>query len=238
MFSSGLSLRTLAALRLGTDCFAGSIPSPYAFYLWAPHHIGAGVALLVGLAVWQTVGGSRRLALLAPVLLFAVAGYSVYLAIPVFVALALYGLLDSAAGRADKTAMRRLLSWATVAAATVLLALPYLRDLLTTVAAETSGIVLFISSNGLSWTDGAFFTDFLGDSWLTRLLDAPLHWLIDAGGLLVFGVVGWIVFWRKLGSGRGEWKSEKQVALLLLFISGASLVVTTCCSHRAGRSRS
>ena len=89
VFSSGLSLRTLAALRLGTDCFAGSIPSPYAFYLWAPHHIGAGVALLVGLAVWQTVGGSRRLALLAPVLLFAVAGYSVYVAISVFVVLAI-----------------------------------------------------------------------------------------------------------------------------------------------------
>ena len=161
VFSSGLSLRTLATLRLGTDCFAGSIPSPYASYLWAPHHIGAGVALLVGLAVWQTVGGSRRLALLAPVLLFAVAGYSVYLAIPVFVALALYGLLDSAAGRADKTAMRRLLSWAAVAAATVLLALPYLRDLLTTVAAETSGIVLYVSSNGLTWTDGAFFAELL-----------------------------------------------------------------------------
>ena len=72
--------------------------------------------------------------------------------------------------------MRRLLSWAAVAAATVLLCAAYLRDLLTTVAAETSGIVLSIPSNGLSWTDGAFFTGFLGDSWFTRPLDAPLHW--------------------------------------------------------------
>ncbi len=232
VLSSGLSLRTLATLRLGTDCFAGSIPSPYAAYLWAPHHIGAGVALLAGLAVWQTVGGSRRLALLAPVLLFAVAGYSVYFAIPVFVALALYGLLESAAGRADKTAMRRLLSWAAVAAATVLLALPYLRDLLTTVAAETSGIVLYVSSNGSTWTDGAFFASFLRDSWLTRLLDAPLHWVIDVGGLLVFGVVGWIVFWRNLEPGRGEWTTERRVALLLLFIGGASLIVTTFFTSR------
>ena len=208
------------------------IPSPYASFLWAPHHIGAGIALLVGLAVWQTIGGSRRLALLAPVLLFAVVGYSVYVAIPVFVALALYGLLDSASGRADKTAMRRLLSWVAVAAATVLLALPYFRDLLTTIAAETSGIVLFIASNGLSWTDGAFFAEFLGDGWPIRLLDAPLHWLIDVGGLLVFGVVGWIAFWKRAGSGRGEWTKERQVALLLLFISGASLVVTTLFTSR------
>ena len=56
--------------------------------------------------------------------------------------------------------------------------------------------------------------------------------MIDAGGLLLFGVVGWIAFWRKLGPGRGEWNSEKQVALLLLLASGASLVVTLLFTSR------
>jgi hypothetical protein len=238
LLESGLSLRALAELRLGVDCFAGSIPSPYAFYLWAPHHIAAGVALLVGVLVWMTADGRRRTddgglrsAVVLPIVFFAIAGYSVYVAIPVAVALVVFALIDAFAGRRDGRALRRLVGWSAVAAATVLLAWPYLHGLVGTLGAETSGIVLHVPGNGESWADGAVVAALLGDRWPARLLDLPLRLLIDAGGLLVAGVVGWVVWWRRQRASPWE-QPEQQVAVVLLLAGGASLVITALFSSR------
>lgn len=183
----------------------GSIGSFYHFYTWVPQHLASGLVFALGVTLYALLGrsASRRLALLLPVLLFALGGYSIYVAVPVVVALLLYASVDSghallARARPTETGRRwqPLLAWLAIALASLLVAWPYLLDLWSVRGAETAGLALAIASNGLDWLDGALFRQLFGPRGWAHLLDAPLYFLLELGALLVFGLWGWASYAR------------------------------------------
>lgn len=213
----GLSAQALL-VSLGVDGWLdpaqrGSIGSFYHFYTWVPQHLAAGLVFVLGVTLYALLGRTpRRLAGLLPFLLLALAGYSVYVAIPVVAALLLYAVGDSVRAALAKprppATVRRLgpaLGWLAVASASLLVAFPYLRDLWRVRQAETAGLVFAVASNGLDWLDGALFRQLFGPRWWAHVLDAPLYFLLELGALLVFGLWGWWTYTR-----RGAEESQSQ----------------------------
>lgn len=213
----GLTAQALL-VSLGVDGWLapaqrGGIGSFYHFYTWVPQHLAAGLVYVLGVALYAVLGRrSRRLAGLLPFLLLALAGYSVYVALPVIVALLFYAIFDS--GRAmlarpqpqgSRQRWRPLLTWLAIACASVLVAWPYLADLWRVRQAETAGLAFAVASNGLDWLDGAFFRQIFGPRWWAHLMDAPLYFLLELGALLVFGLWGWWVYVQR---GRGESQTQ------------------------------
>lgn len=232
----GGSLLSPFLLEGGLNCRDGRILNIYSFYIWAPHHAAAGVAFVLGVTLFSALGRSRRLIALLPFLLLAVIGHSVYVAVPVFSALGLYALWDIFTQRRSAPAAlgRTLAGWLAVAAGFVIVGFPPLRDLSATSGAETSGLMLYISRVGATWQEGAIFTQILGDHWLTRLLDAPLHYLIDMGLPLVLGLLGAYLYVRQrraaarrlAGNGSDEATSASDRAALWLLALAAVLALS------------
>lgn len=199
LLAQGWTLRAFVGLSPVFNC-QDRLVSLYSAYLWAPHHVAAGLVFLLLALLLSLLGQTRRLAALLPLLLVALAGYSVYVAVPVFAALAIYALLDVAArgrsvpGRRGRAIATALAGWAGVAGAFALLSLPYLRDLLVVTSAESAGLTLYIARNGRTWYTGGVALHLLGDHRITRLLDAPAHYLLHLGPALILGAAGWLLY--------------------------------------------
>lgn len=236
LLAEGWTMRAFVGLTPVFNC-QDRLVGLYSAYLWAPHHVAAGLVTLLMVVLLSLLGQTRRLALLLPLLLFALVGFSVYVAAPVLLALAIYAALDVAArGRAAPGAQRRwavaraLAGWAAVAGGFLVVSLPYLRDLLSVSGAETSGLALAIVRNGRTWYTGGVFLSLLGDYWITRLLDAPGHYLLHIGPALFLGVAGWLFYQRQLRSQAaqdGATLGAERLAARFLALGGAAALFLT-----------
>jgi len=154
--------------------------APYLAAVWAPQHVLAACAGVLGFH-WlsrPTVGGENRLdAIPAAMLLAATPMLSAY------VGLAVASGLTVAFVVATTPAERR--RWLATGAVASLLALPFLR----LGASASSGLALAPSAAG-SWRNGALFATLFGDGLVPRLLDTPSVYVFDFGILGVLAGLG------------------------------------------------
>lgn len=195
---------TPAAIFLAADHVDGWTPatylrlnSLYVHYLWVPQHVAGLLAFVLGLYLFREVPGRRRLVLFAPLLLVSMLGHSAWIALVGLACLGLYALLDLArrwrAGGRPALA-RALAAYALVAGAFLLVCLPLAREMLGP-HAPRSGLALEIPLTS-SWPPLTPFKNAFGSGSLPRLLDLPLHYLVELGAGLVCGLAGLWLFRR------------------------------------------
>lgn len=218
-------------LALPHDHIDNWIPTQYlristfmVHHLWVPQHLTALLAVTVGMYLYSTqsygdssaavgddrAAGWRWLPVLA-LLIAALPGYSAWIGLVVFAALLLFGLhqvgrlwLDG--DRSD--AIRRLGGYGLLALGGLILALPVILALRGNRSAQ-AGITFEIPRQFGDWP------------WLSSIwwVDLPLHYLIEMGGLLVGGLLGWRLFYAQ---------NRRQEPLLpflsLLLVIGLGLV--------------
>lgn len=172
--------------------------SLYVHYLWVPQHVTGLLAFVLGLYLFRETPDRRRLAIFAPLLLAALLGHSAWVALVAFTCLGLYALYDlfrrwQSGRRGDM--LRALAAYTGVALVFLLLSLPLLAEMLGPDAPK-SGVVFEIPLTG-SWPVLTPFKNHLGPTTLARLLDLPLHYLVELGAALVCGLAGLWLFRRR-----------------------------------------
>ncbi len=176
------------ALRLNTF---------YAHHVWVPQHLTGLTILCLGCYLYLRVRERRKLLVILPLLLFALLGHSTWIAVIVCGCLFLFALFDifsTFRHNGLDAARHRFLSYATIAAAFALIAAPFILSLLGNNGPKSGIAFVFPQLN--SWLLLRPFENFLGLSLWTRLLDLPIHFLIELGLLLIAGLGGFILFWR------------------------------------------
>lgn len=239
----GWSLTALKSLYNGLTCEAGPLSSLFDFYVWTPHHLAAGMVYALWLVLNIFMARGIRFIIITAFLMFALIGFSVYVAIPIFLALIpLVGLeIASQVNRQGngirwRRGVNVIASWMAIGVLFLVIAYPYLRDLSGVADAETAGVLFHISSNGDSWKVGALFVPWLGDTPIHRLLDAPTHYILDIGLLLILGGLG-VYFDRRYAflaynseeQSVQHWRKARFIIIMAAFFS---LLITLFMSSR------
>lgn len=224
---------TLTAL-IGINHIDSWAPAPqlrlnafYVHYLWVPQHVAGLLAFWLGLYYFRETRSRIRLLVIAPFLLLAMLGHSVWIAMIGFGCLTLYALFDLGqrwrAG--EKQALKRSFSaYAVVAVAFLIIVLPLARELLSQDAPK-SGLVFEIPMGG-SWPPLTPFKTYFGNTSFTRLLDLPIHYFFELGAALVCGLAGWWLF-------KKERRDEPLLPLLTLVIVLGFVTISSVASGRA-----
>ncbi len=148
--------------------------APYLATVWAPQHVLAACAGVLGfhwLSTKPHVSNNRLDVVPAAMLLAATPMLSAYVGLAVASGLAVaFAVATTSAERGR---------WLSAGVVALLLALPFLR----LGASGASGLQLAPSAAG-SWRNGALFTALLGDGVATRILDTPALYVLD------FGIIG------------------------------------------------
>ncbi len=224
---------TASAFRL-VDHIDSWAPAPYlrlnslyVTYLWVPQHVAGLLALFLGLYFFREASHRVRLATVAPLILLAMLGHSTWIALVGFVCLALYALFDIGKqwyGDHRHDAARVLGAYALVALGFLVISAPFLRELISS-SAPKSGIVFEIPLTGKWQVLSPFKTYFPGSPW-ARLLDLPIHYLVELGALLLCGLGGLWLF-------RAKRRNEPLFPFFILTIIIGFLAISFLASGRA-----
>jgi hypothetical protein len=169
----------------------------FAHHIWVPQHLTGLTILCLGCYLYLKVKDRRKLLVILPLLLFALLGHSTWIAAVVSGCLFLFALLQmvEAYYRRGWSAARTLfLGYAIIALAFMAVAAPFILSLFGPQAPQ-SGIVFEIPTLD-SWSILRPFQARFGPTLWARLLDLPLHFLVEMGALLVAGLAGLALFWR------------------------------------------
>jgi hypothetical protein len=169
----------------------------YAHYIWVPQHLTALTILCLGCYLYLTVPERRKLLLIFPLLLCTLLGHSTWIALIVFGSLflfALFQLIATYRRRGLAAAHPLLTAYLIIALGFGLVAAPFILTLLGP-NAPRSGIAFEIPRLDSWWVLRPLQATF-GPALWARLLDLPLHFLIELGALLIAGLAGLILFWR------------------------------------------
>ncbi|MDM8526788.1 hypothetical protein QUF58_01140 [Anaerolineales bacterium HSG24] len=189
----------ISALSLRMNTF-------YAHHVWVPQHLTGLTIICLGCYLYLTVENRRKLLIIYPLLLFSLLGHSTWIAVIVATSLFLFALLQIFSayqpqimpwGNPSELSARNLfLVYALIAVSTIIIAAPFISPLLGENAPK-SGIVFEIPYLD-SWPMLRPIQANVGPTMLARLLDLPLHFLIEMGALIVVGLAGIISYWRLL----------------------------------------
>ncbi len=203
------------------------IPSPWRIhnlmtqFMWCPQHV-AGMLIVLLAAMWlrQYPQGAWWLAI-GPALALALLGTSVYLAMTVFAAAAVYWASRAMENRLQRGRWGRwLVCGVALALLTLLLALPQVFGYLEMSRRGVGGLTM-------AWPsfDYAFAGRLLAPGPLANWLDAPWVWMVELGiGGLAIALVG-SAFWG------AAWRDHGLRLLLLSGVAGLTAVYLLRSSH-------
>lgn len=191
----------LAAETLtGWSSCLSNVHDMYSHAVWAPHHLAGAAVFLLILVLWATLGRRLRFAIVLPLLLSSLLGFSAYVFVPVAATLCLFALHDtlSQAGHPVLISqVKSILGWGAIGLVWLVVSFPMLSDLWQARAVPGVGLALQVAFNGINWRQGAFVNVVIGRQPLGRLLDAPLFFALELGAVLFLGGAGYWVIWRR-----------------------------------------
>jgi hypothetical protein len=170
----------------------------FAYHIWVPQHLTGLTILCLGCYLYLKVEDRRKLLIVTPVLLFALLGHSTWIAALVSGCLFVFALIQilTTYRRHGRSAAGQLfLGYALVALVFLAVATPFILTLIGPNAPK-SGIAFEIPTLD-SWQILRPFQVRFGPTVWARLLDLPLHLLIEIGALLIAGLAGLILFSRR-----------------------------------------
>ncbi|MBN1218424.1 MAG: hypothetical protein JXM69_05830 [Anaerolineae bacterium] len=169
----------------------------FAHHIWVPQHLTGLTILCLGCYLYLTLKNRRKLLMMLPLLLFALVGHSTWIAVVTLGCLFLFALLQiGMTARVQGLAATRtlFLGYVIIALIFTAVAAPFLLCLIGPQAPK-SGLVFEIPKLD-SWSILRPFQASFGPTIWARLLDLPLHFVLEMGALLVAGTTGLLLFWR------------------------------------------
>lgn len=167
----------------------------FAHHIWVPQHLTGLTILCLGCYLYLAVPDRRKLLVIIPLLLFAILGHSTWIAVIVLACLFLFAfiqIISTARSQGFIAARTLFIGYAIIALIFLAVAAPFLLTLVGPQAPK-SGIVFEIPKLD-SWYVLRPLQAIFGPAIWARLLDLPIHFLVEMGTLLVAGVAGLILY--------------------------------------------
>jgi hypothetical protein len=212
----------------------------YAHHVWVPQHLTGLTIICLGCYFYLTVEDRRKLLVIYPLLLFALLGHSAWIAAVVGVCLFLFALAQIWAayrGPGVPAAGRLLGAYALIILLTVAVSAPFILSLAGPQAPK-SGIVFEVPTLDSWWLLRPFQATF-GPALWARLLDLPLHFLLELGALGVAGLAGLIVYFyfpAPSGDGGpgGEGLLRRELCTFWLLLLAVGVATVSCLASGRG----
>jgi hypothetical protein len=190
-FVGGLDVLAVLVLRMRVitlDAWADHVVRIHAFInqmMWSPQNVLGVTAVLLGVYVWSARAWWRGWLGLGPLLIAALVGTSVWVAIPSLLGLVIFGISEAVRVRGDRLARwPRLRGLLVVAALALMITLPTLRNYLEMSQRHGKGLTVLWPHQ---WH--ALLGRFVPPGPLANLLDLPWVLAIELGPLLMLPIL-------------------------------------------------